>query len=407
VADFQPSFKARGSKLTGFAGTCLVLSSLLGCVTEQGRPGPALWSSIERGSDADRNVRLKKPNRTSVLAGQIAERKGHQELARRHYETAYEHDSRSVEAMTGLARLELRAGQRPAAEQWLHKARAIEPNHPHVMYTTGLMHAADRRWPQAIAHLQRAVSANPEVADFRFSLAVALAKSGDLNGAFPHFQATVGEAQAHYNIGQVLFERGNVAGARRQFQRALSLQPNLAPAQQMLARLQAPRSAPAHGPRAGYSMPRNRRPVTGGDESFLTPRRTDARRRDAQRTRQVSHIRRPNDLGSQSAWNGSLSGRRSAEQLSRAPYSPRSADDASFPTTVENRQTSGSPWMRASTSANRPVQAAPADNSFRKPRMMPDGGRSHPADPQDYGASQQGNLTPQQLQQWHNQQPAR
>ena len=54
-----------------------------------------------------------------------------------------------------------------------------------------------------------------------------LASSGDVNRALPLFAQTVGEAEAHYNVGYILYEKGDATGAERQFLAAVLKKPGL------------------------------------------------------------------------------------------------------------------------------------------------------------------------------------
>ncbi|MCH8278575.1 MAG: tetratricopeptide repeat protein, partial [Proteobacteria bacterium] len=70
----------------------------------------------------------------------------------------------------------------------------------------------------------------PEETTYRYDLAVVLARSGRITEALPHFSRTVGDAEAHYNIGYILYKQGDLASAERQFQQALLTRPDLAEA---------------------------------------------------------------------------------------------------------------------------------------------------------------------------------
>jgi Flp pilus assembly protein TadD len=67
---------------------------------------------------------------------------------------------------------------------------------------------AARRWPDAIAVLQRAADLSPDFAPARATLAVALAQDGRLADSVPHFEAAVRliprEPEVRENFGQVL-----------------------------------------------------------------------------------------------------------------------------------------------------------------------------------------------------------
>jgi hypothetical protein len=86
---------------------------------------------------------------------------------------------------------------------------------------------------ESVGQLRRELEANPGNKLLQYQLAVALARSGQLEAAFPHFVASVGSAAAHYNLGVITYENA-VEASRRQFSRALDQQPNLAAAEEWL-----------------------------------------------------------------------------------------------------------------------------------------------------------------------------
>jgi Tfp pilus assembly protein PilF len=262
--------------------------ALAGCVTEPGKKGPALWSSVDTNAE-ESAVPLKNPVRLHASYGRMAEANGRRNVARKHYETALSHDPKCVDAIVGIARLDHFAGQTRNAEAGLQKAVKLAPKNPDVLQTAGLFYASQERWREAVASLNAAVAAAPNVGKHRYALAVVLAKSGDLNAAMPHFVATVGRAEAHSQMARVLLERGDRNAAGQQVQMALSLKPDLDSARQLLTQLRGddPRRALATAPQRG--------PV-----------------------RAASHVSPANGLGAQSAWK-----RDEPRQTGQRPYAGR------------------------------------------------------------------------------------
>jgi tetratricopeptide (TPR) repeat protein len=74
--------------------------------------------------------------------------------------------------------------------------------------------------------------------------------------ALNHLAATASPAVAHYNLGALLAQKGQTQLAVQHFQRAVELDPGLAPARQMLAQFGAP--PPGFAP-AGYAPPAEQR----------------------------------------------------------------------------------------------------------------------------------------------------
>ncbi len=94
--------------------------------------------------------------------------------------------------------------------------------------------------------LEQAAEAEPNEPTFRYHYAIGLAQSGDMAAAFPQFRHVLGEAEAHYNIGYLLYEQGQTEMAKARFEKALAINPQLQQAQNLLAeidgKLRGPRS---------------------------------------------------------------------------------------------------------------------------------------------------------------------
>jgi len=223
-----PSFLAGGALLA-----CL---GLTGCVTEPGRKGPALWTTVDTQSE-DSDVQLKNPVRLHTSYGRVAEANGRRNVARKHYETALSNDPKCVDAILGVARLDQFDGQTRRAEAGIQQALKLAPKNPDVLQSAGLYYSSQGRWREAVASLNAAVAAAPNVSKHRYALAIVLAKSGDLNAAMPHLVASVGKAEAHSQMARLLLERGDRHAATQQIQLAMSLQPNLESARQLLNQL--------------------------------------------------------------------------------------------------------------------------------------------------------------------------
>lgn len=234
----------------GLAMTSLCLT-LGGCATPSVPPGArhadaaspktnlwARWSpSSTRPALSDAAKQLKHPTKVYLKYAEWQEEIGKLVEARKSYELVLGQNPKSVDAILGLARLDHLAGRVSQAEQGYLKAVRLKPNDPGVLDALGEFYVAEERWDQAIDVLNSAVLLSPDHSGYRYHLAVALAESGDVEGAIPHFARTVGEAEAHYNVGYILYEQGHKAAAKQQFQQALLKNPQLAQAQAMLDEL--------------------------------------------------------------------------------------------------------------------------------------------------------------------------
>lgn len=223
----------------------------LGCVTTQetvkdgsfktggsgkyGEPAPASSpAQIAAKPKLKKKVDLTPTPKSQLAFATLQERQGDRDEARRSYEKVLASDARSVDAIIGLARLDQLAGRTADAEAGFQKAIRMEPRSGRTLDALGQFYVDQKRWNDAIATLQSATAAAPEEKSFRFHYAIALAKSGQVEQAVPHLLDTVGSAAAHYNIGLVLHDRGDLAASEDQFAAAILENPRLQQAQYWL-----------------------------------------------------------------------------------------------------------------------------------------------------------------------------
>lgn len=231
----------------GLIFSTYLMFALVGCVSSSTHQATHIASPPADRTGSSGNLLTRwLPNRRESTArltrlhqryGQWQEQLGNLAEARKSYEYILGENPKSTDAIIGLARLDHLAGRDQQAEQGFLKAIRLSPNDPRTHEAAGEFYASQKRWTKAIAQLNSAMMAAPTEPRHRYHLAVALARSGDLDAAMPHFVQTVGEAEAHYNIGYILFEQGNRAGAEQHFIKAIALRPDLTQAQTMLADL--------------------------------------------------------------------------------------------------------------------------------------------------------------------------
>lgn len=225
---------------------CLALSAA-GCVSQEtrtdgtfttggsgayGTPAKKALAARSGGKNA-REYELSP--RVKLASATFLEQRGARDEARQRYEELLAVDAKSVDAVLGLARLDQVAGRTAEAESGFQRAVRMENSSSRTLDALGQFYVDQKRWPDAISTLQRASTAAPNDKTVRFHYAVALAKSGQIRDAIPLFRSTLDPAAVHYNIGLVLHERGDLAGAEEEFSQALLDNPRLQPAQQWLA----------------------------------------------------------------------------------------------------------------------------------------------------------------------------
>lgn len=187
------------------------------------------------------------------------------EEAQANYNVVLQERPEDIDAILGLARIDLVAGRRDAAEAGFRKALSLQPNSAVAKNALGQYYAAQGRLPEALPLLSEAMLGDPTNKGYRFQLAVALARSGDATAAFPHFVQSVGEPTAHYNLGMILKSQGHTAQAEEHLRQALMMNPEFEPARQALSQIrQQPEAA---GNVAAQSRPAPRIQAAGHSRS--------------------------------------------------------------------------------------------------------------------------------------------
>lgn len=204
---------------------------------------PMLQSWSDWKSTRDDSIELRDPERLHVAAAKVNEQSGKFDKARSSYETAAEANPKSVEAILGLARLDLLGGRYHAAEQGFLKALEFDRTNPLVVESLGRFYLTQRRFREAAQHLSRGVELTPGNARMRHRLAVALAQQGEIAAAESHFIQAVGEAEADYNIGVIQYQNGDIDEAEKRFLNAVLKKPTLANAQKYLDAVRSDRQA--------------------------------------------------------------------------------------------------------------------------------------------------------------------
>jgi tetratricopeptide (TPR) repeat protein len=192
------------------------------------------WSVWRNDGQTIGTDNLKNPTRLHLTYAQLNEQTGDVEKARNSYNNALEYNERSVEAVLGLARLDLLADRPHQAEQGFLKAIRLAPNDSRVAEAAGQFYITQDRFKEAARHLLKGVELNPTDKRLRHRLGLALARQGEIAAAEPHFIQAVGAAEADYNIGLILYEQGDIDSAEQRFFQASLKKPQLAQAQHWL-----------------------------------------------------------------------------------------------------------------------------------------------------------------------------
>lgn len=244
------------------AATILCLFISVGCQSTGNR---SLWQTFSNDPQAD----LKDPERLHLAYAKLSEQTGDYATARQSYETALRQNQQTEEAILGLARLDLLAGRHAEAERRFKNAVEVAPASPLTNEALGQFYLTQNRYAEAAAQLQRGLSVAPENKRLRHKLGIALARGGNIVAAEPQFVQAVGDAEADYNIGLILYEQGHTAEAEQRFLQAVLKKPTLAPAQHWLDTIRQEHDA--KGLLAAAPARQGSAPVAAGRPQAPTP----------------------------------------------------------------------------------------------------------------------------------------
>lgn len=203
---------------------------------------------------------------------ELMEGTGNTERAEQQYREIAKAKPKNVAAILGIARMDILAGRYTAAEEGLARAERLTKNSSDVAATYGNLYVAQKDWDKAIEAFNKAVQNDPDDNDYRYQLALTLARAGRIEASLPHFSATIGDAAGHYNIALIMRENGDLTGANEHLKIALQKQPNLKEARQWLAEIQREQGLPAGTPAPAVAPAVAQSVMTASAEESTRPR---------------------------------------------------------------------------------------------------------------------------------------
>jgi tetratricopeptide (TPR) repeat protein len=214
--------------------------------TQQVNPEPPLAAKVKQESDGPKQ----KPKASTCVAlgdcyqqeADCPERPQFQQerlrdQARRAYQQALEIEPNDVAAGRALAGLYEKMDEHDKAVATYRKTLKAHAKDPSLWHELGLCLAKHKEWEPALECLQTAAKLDPENRQYTNAYAYALARAGRMQESYVCFQRTVGEAKAHYNLARMLHHMNQDDLCRQHLQQALSADPDLMPAREMLAQL--------------------------------------------------------------------------------------------------------------------------------------------------------------------------
>lgn len=174
-------------------------------------------------------------------AARMMENGGNFEAAERQYKTCLEKFPKHRLALISYGRLLHRTNRLEDALSTYEKAAKQYPEDATISNDLGLCLARMGRKDEAMEKFHKATLIAPEDPRYRNNLAMILVDSGRNDEALSQLTYAHGKSKGQYNLGFLLYRKGDNAGATSAFRAALAADASLKPAEQMLIRIQGER----------------------------------------------------------------------------------------------------------------------------------------------------------------------
>lgn len=173
-----------------------------------------------------------------IYAAQMCEKQGDLSQARQNLGRALNMWPNNPDVLRAAARTEDRQGNLPVAEGLYQRALAANPQNAAALNDLGLCLAREGKLEPSAQVIEQAIQLQPDKSLFRNNAATVLVEMRQDQRALAHLSAVHNSAEANFNLGQLLIERGRAADAGPYFQAALQQNPGMQQAQEALAKLQ-------------------------------------------------------------------------------------------------------------------------------------------------------------------------
>jgi tetratricopeptide (TPR) repeat protein len=171
-----------------------------------------------------------------LMTGQLNESTGDYKKALDNYSKAMEIEPKNVSAMLATARLYDRQNDREKAISFYQKAAELSPNAA-TFVELGNLQAKAGNLTAAKEELQKAVNLDPKTPSHRTSLAGVLLDQGKAEAAIDELSQVNSPAMANYQMAYLNFTRKNIPATQQYLTNALTIDPNLKPARDLMASL--------------------------------------------------------------------------------------------------------------------------------------------------------------------------
>lgn len=172
-----------------------------------------------------------------VANGQLWETNGDYNKALEQYGRALEIEPDNAAALASVARLHDRQGNVDQAIEYFNKAIESEPSDPGLYSDLGMLLSKIGRHDEAATQLQKAIAIAPKTKRYANNLAIVLMEAGRPEDAFSVLTQAHEPAKAHYNMAYLQYQHQNLEKTRDHLQQAITMDPTLKPARDLLARI--------------------------------------------------------------------------------------------------------------------------------------------------------------------------
>jgi tetratricopeptide (TPR) repeat protein len=157
--------------------------------------------------------------------------------ARQKYQRALKTDPKHKGAMSGLADLYAKAGNKDQATAMYQTALQASPKDHDLAYKMATMQVKFQDWAGAAQSCQFALSMDPENRTYTRTLGYCQAQLGQFQQAGESLMKVMPEAQARYFLGRVLIDQNREPEGRQMIQMAANQDPEFQPARDYLAQM--------------------------------------------------------------------------------------------------------------------------------------------------------------------------
>src|SRR5262249_26422306 len=159
--------------------------------------------------------------------------------ARRAYQQALKIDPNDVSSARALAGLYVKDGDYDRALATLHKVLKAHPQDAALWHDLAMIQARHREFDAALQSMYRALQLDPENRVYATTYGHLLARAERYDDAVTQFPPLLGPAMACYQVARMQQHMQRPDLARVYLTRSLQIEPNLEPAQQLLAALES------------------------------------------------------------------------------------------------------------------------------------------------------------------------